>query len=99
MKRIMVGFGLALVAACGGGDKLDGHIDKLEGYRDKMCKCTTLECAEAVKEEATAFEIGLEKDLQSEYKSRSDIPQSFMQEWETVEKPMKKCYRELAAKG
>jgi hypothetical protein len=99
MKRIMVALGLGLVAACGGGDKLDGHIHKLEGYRDRMCKCTSLECAEAVKEEETTFEKGLENELKSEYKSRSDIPKSFMEKWDEVEKPMKKCYRELADKG
>lgn len=99
MKQIMVALGLGLVAACGGGDKLDGHIDKLDGYRAKMCKCTTLECAKAVKEEVSEFEQGLEKELKAKYKSRSDVPQDFMQKWETTEKPMKKCYRELVDKG
>lgn len=99
MKQIMVALGLVLVAACGGGDGLDEHIAKLDGYRAKMCECKTMECAEAVKQDATAFEKGLEKELESKYKSRSDIPKSFMEKWDTVEKPMKKCYRELADKG
>lgn len=99
MKQVMVALALGLVAACGGGDKLDGHIAKLEVYRAKMCKCTTLECAEAVKQEVSAFEKGLEKELQAKYKNRSDIPKSFMEKWDTTEKPMKKCYRELADKG
>ena len=99
MKQIMVALVLGLFAACGSGDKLDGHISKLEGYRDKMCKCTSLECAEAVKQEVSAFETRLVKKLESEYGSRSDIPQSFMQKWDVAEKPMKKCYRELADRG
>jgi hypothetical protein len=99
MKQIMVALALGLVAACGSGDKLDGHIAKLEGYRDKMCKCTTLECAEALKQEVSAWEKGLEKELKATYESRSDVPKSFMEKWDVAEKPMKKCYRDLADKA
>ena len=99
MKQVMVALVLGLVAACGGGDKLDGHIAKLEGFRAKMCECKTLECAEAVKQEVTVFEKGLEEELKSTYKSRSDIPKSFMEKWDVTEKPMKECYRELADKA
>ena len=99
MKKIMVALVLGLVAACGGGDKLDGHIAKLEGFKAKMCECKTLECAEAVKQEEKAWEKGLEKELESTYKNRSDVPKSFVEKWEAAEKPMRKCYRELADKA
>ena len=99
MKKIMVGLALGLVAACGKGDKLDGHIAKLDGFRAKMCECKTLECADAVKQEEKAWEKGLEEELKSTYKNRSDVPKSFVEKWEATEKPMKKCYRDLADKA
>jgi hypothetical protein len=99
MNRFIISLVVVFAAACGKGGKLDGHISKLKDFQTKMCACKTLECAEAVKKDEKAWENGVEAEVEKEYKNRSDIPKDFMEKWDTVEKPMKKCYRDLADKA
>jgi hypothetical protein len=50
MKNFLMIVGLVFgMAAC--GSKADDALKEFEGFRDKMCKCTTKECTEKVEGE------------------------------------------------
>jgi len=88
MKQFMIVMSLFLAAACGGG----GIEGEMTGWKDKMCKCTTKECAEKTMEEYNAWAKG-KRD------AAKDMSKDQLEKIMGIEKELKACRRKLRDEG
>lgn len=91
MKKI--GFALAVMLGFGcGGDKMDGFIGDLEGYKSKMCACKDKDCTEKVFEEYKKWE---NEKLEPAMKGtkKEDVDKGKMTKFMAAKDGMKECRR------
>jgi hypothetical protein len=88
MKKILFAFtSLALAAGCGGGGA-EEVLNKMGGFKNKMCKCTTAECAAAVDKEQDEW---LEKNASKLEKMAKDVTKEQEEKARTIRREMREC--------
>lgn len=94
-----IGFALAMVLGIGcGGDKLDGFISELEGYKAKMCECKDKACTEKVFEDYKKWENDKFEPAMKGTK-KEDVSKDKIEKFMTAERAMKDCRRKFMDEG
>lgn len=84
MKQLMIVMGLFLASACGGG----GIEGEMKGFKDKMCKCTDVECADKTLKEYNDWAKGKRE-------AAKDMSKSELEKLEAIDDEIKGCRRKL----
>ena len=95
MKKLIIMasvLGLSL-GACGGGGKAGEIKKKLSGFKDTVCACKDVACAEKVKDEMDTWKDGIKKTMK-----KDDFSSAQLEEIKGIEKGLRKCVDDLRDK-